>query len=402
MYTDAAPPTNCERAEWVHDRPEIWAVVAMHLGLVGAWRLMLVCQAARVGATYFLSTLPGIVVSGGDTAGGRSVSEVWRLDLATLRWNTMLNLGTARSRHVCCAVRGALVVIGGINREALSSVEIIRNGDLGFRGPGSGFTELPPLSCGEIFSGAAVAVDESVSAAGQVLLLGGDICPDSSEESYDDSSDDSYGDDGADDDADGSDDDGGHGFSTAHLVDLATGVCQPQAGLLSRRDDFAAAQLPDGRIAYAGGGGWYGVPLATSEVWEPLGQGAVTWSRRELPEMSVERWAGRACALSDGRFAVIGGVSGGHAGATLSSCEALKIGADENWELLPSMHDARYSFACVAVAGCVVVAGGNGRREWEGKLKTAEVFDEGQGRWFRLPRDLPHDGGLSNMGCALL
>jgi hypothetical protein len=83
------------------------------------------------------------------------------------------------------------------------------------------------------------------------------------------------------------------------------------------------------------------------------------------------------------------------------------VGADENWALLPSMHDARSSFACVAVAECVVVAGGdgravaggNGRRE---KLKTAEVFDEGQGRWLRLPRDLPHDGGLSHMGCALL
>jgi hypothetical protein len=50
------------RANWAVDRatglPEVWALVAAHLGLVGAWRLMRVCKAARVGAKEFLSTLP--------------------------------------------------------------------------------------------------------------------------------------------------------------------------------------------------------------------------------------------------------------------------------------------------------------------------------------------------------
>ena len=49
-----AGSTTRARASWVADRvtalPEIWALVALHLGLVGAWRLMLVCKAARVGA----------------------------------------------------------------------------------------------------------------------------------------------------------------------------------------------------------------------------------------------------------------------------------------------------------------------------------------------------------------
>jgi hypothetical protein len=40
----------------------VWAIVALHLGLVGAWRLMLVCKAARVGVRDFLNTLPGLVV----------------------------------------------------------------------------------------------------------------------------------------------------------------------------------------------------------------------------------------------------------------------------------------------------------------------------------------------------
>jgi hypothetical protein len=77
-------------------------------------------------------------------------------------------------------------------------------------------------------------------------------------------------------------------------------------------------------------------------------------------------------------------------------CEALEIGDDDaHWEPLLPMHDARYTFACAAVAGCVIVAGGVGRN-------SAEVFDEVLGRWLRLPCDLPHDGGLAAMGSALL
>jgi len=57
-----ADPTTRARASWLADRvtalPEAWALVALHLGLVGAWRLMLVCKAARVGPKDFLKTLP--------------------------------------------------------------------------------------------------------------------------------------------------------------------------------------------------------------------------------------------------------------------------------------------------------------------------------------------------------
>jgi hypothetical protein len=85
-----APPTTRgatrARASWAVDRatglPEVWALVAVHLGLVGAWKLMRVCKAARAGAKEFLSTLPGLVVCGGYSGGYRD--DVWRLDMATL------------------------------------------------------------------------------------------------------------------------------------------------------------------------------------------------------------------------------------------------------------------------------------------------------------------------------
>jgi hypothetical protein len=206
----------------------------------------------------------------------------------------------------------------------------------------------------------AIAVEESDSAAGQVLLLGGVL-------------------------------EDGEVSTTVHLVDLATGVCTPgRPDMLGSRYFFAAAGLPGGGIVCAGGGG--GSPQS-AEMWGPPVQGApdAAWTWRQLPALSVGRGGCRGCVMSDGRFAALGGVSGGVA---TSSCEALAIGDDgEDWKPLLPMHDARYNFACAAVAGCVIVAGGVHRN-------SAEVYDEVLGRWLRLPFDLPHN--VWSVGSALL
>jgi len=225
------------------------------------------------------------------------------------------------------------------------------------------FVELPPLSCGAISGAAAIAVDESDSALGQVLLLGG-----------------------------------GNQFGTSTksvlLVDLATGVCTPQADLLYARSNFAAARLPDGGIVCAGG--TYG--RSTAEMWAAPVQGALeaAWTWRGLHGTSVVcRYCG-GCVLSDGRFAVIGGWS---TGLCPSSCKVLTLGGNEHWSPLPPMHDSRASFACAAVARCIIVAGG---LVAGGRSKSAKVYDEVLGRWLRLPHDLPHDGELLSMSSALL
>jgi hypothetical protein len=357
-------PTTRARANWAVDRatslPEVWAIVAKHLGLAGAWRLMLVCRAARVGAKESLATLPGLVVCGGRTRDGKLVSDVRRLNLATLRWETMPSLLLARKDQACCAVRGGLVVLGGETSgggEFTSSVEMLSKGK-------GAFTALPPLSCGETTDAAAVTVEESGSVTGQVLLLGG--------YTYD------HG-----------------GMSTVHLVDLATGVCTPQPNLLVARGRFAAALLPQGCLVCAAGMDDNYETLSSAEILEPLAQGVTdaAWTQRELPALSVERYGCSGCALSDGRFAVLGGRD--KYGQDLSSCEALAVGGGEHWEHLPPMHDARSLFVCAAVAGCVIVAGGHG-------LKSAEVFDEVLDRWLRLLCDLPVDYELHAMGSALL
>ena len=356
-----APSATNTRAEtnWSVDRavslPEIWALVAAFSGLVGAWRLTGVCRAAREGAKGWLGTLPGLVVCGGFTAHGRT-RNVWRLNLATLRWAPMPALVTTRDEHACCAVRGTLVVLGGITSDGsyISCVEMLSKG--------GEFAELPPLSCGRIHGAAAIEIEESDSAKGQVLLIGGHTH------------------------------NSGTVSTTVRLVDLATGVCTPQSALLHERYAFASTGLSDGRIVCAGGS--FVVGHTTAELWSPPKQGATdaAWTWRMLPALSVGRHDCCGCVMSDGRFALLGGVSNG---VQASSCEVLSIGVGKHWEALPPMHDSRRGFACAAVAGCIIVAGGFHRT-------TTEVYDEVFDRWLRLPCNLPHDGVLGWMGSALL
>jgi len=283
---------------------------------------------------------------------------VWRLDLATLQWVPMPVLVAARYNHACCVVRRALVVLGGYvtDEEGTSSrVEILSAG-----GEDRVFIDFPALSCGGITEATAIAVEESGSAAGQVLLLGG--C-----------------------------DEQDYGMSTVHLLDLATGVCTPQAALLDGRFGFAAVCISDGRVACAGGFG----ALASAEVWGPPASGSsnAAWTWTQLPALSIGRYGSCGCVMSDGRFAVLGGRS---TGGFTSSCEALMVDGDEHWHSLPPMHHARCHFACAAVARCIIVAGGYG-------TPSAEVYDEALNRWIQLPCEVP--GGNTYpmmMGSALL
>ena len=108
--------------------------------------------------------------------------------------------------------------------------------------------------------------------------------------------------------------------------------------------------------------------------------------------MSVLHRYGCGCVLSDGRFAVFGGVDPSI--AATASCEALTLDADGgHWDTLSPMHEPRWRFACVAIGGCVIAAGGVG-------LTTAELYEEGLGRWRRLPCSLPNDSQLYSMGNA--
>jgi hypothetical protein len=100
--------------------------------------------------------------------------------------------------------------------------------------------------------------------------------------------------------------------------------------------------------------------------------------------------------LSDGRFVVLGGWDDN--GGRTRSCDALTLDSDTvRWDLLPQIHTARVGFACAAIGGCVIVAGGVA-----GSL-AAEVYEEALGRGRQLPCNLPHNTAeLFWMGSALM
>jgi hypothetical protein len=161
-----------------------------------------------------------------------------------------------------------------------------------------------------------------------------------------------------------------------------------------------------------------------------------TWTMRALPAMSDERFGGCGCVMSDGRLAFLGSVKTSFflypsfflelsifiqrksclrypahyaAGGTLTStygfcgnCEALVLRDDDDnemtttttedrWVPLPPMLEARCQFACAAIRGCIIAAGGM-------HTASAEVYEESSRRWRRLPHDLLYE--LSYMASA--
>jgi hypothetical protein len=77
------------------------------------------------------------------------------------------------SIHACCAVRGALVVMGG-QVLAVEYFTMPPPREWRFFPKGAGaFVELPPLSCGANCGAIAISVNNSHSALEQMLLLRG-------------------------------------------------------------------------------------------------------------------------------------------------------------------------------------------------------------------------------------
>jgi hypothetical protein len=309
----------------------------------------------REGSEEFLRTLPGLVVCGGlrNVTFGSMTREVWRLRLGKLQWERMPSLTHARVRHGCCVVRGRVAVLGGFfaGHTRTSDVEI-----LGCADSEETWKALPHLSCGPFSHGVVLAIDETESELGQVLLFGG---------------------------VTGS-------SSAVHTVDLATGVCTPQPSSFNPTRPLAA-RLPDGRIVCSGND----ISQQTVKVLGPPDPGSpngASWQWIDLPSTSVARRFCGGCVMSDGRFAVFGGLDGSD--MRTSSCEALTIsGSDARWDPLRLMHQARAAPACAAIGGCVIVAGGVGS-------VTVEVYEEGLGRWRRLPCNLPDSAGTW-MGSAV-
>jgi hypothetical protein len=224
---------------------------------------------------------------------------------------------------------------------------------------------LPALSCSPVGYAVALAIVASESELGQVLLIGVLL---------------------------------GRTSPAVHTVDLATGVCTPQRSTSVNIGQFPqpsfGARLQDGRVVCMleniGSAGMQVTPQVLGPP-DPGSPNEASWQWRILPAMA--RYGSSGCVLSDGRFAVFGGLDYSIP-TCVASCEALTlVGSDARWDPLPPMHQSRHEFVCAAIGGCVIVAGSRA---------GSEVYEEGLRRWRQLPCNIPNSSGTRWMGSALL
>ena len=237
---------------------------------------------------------------------------------------------------------------------------------------------LPSLSIGLVVNFHALAIDESESERGQVLLIASDTFIVEDEAAS----------------------------MAIHNVDLTTGVCTPQPSPISPAAgatmSASIAHMADGRIVCVESScvrttsnldilyNWY----TTAQVFGPPEWGSPSeagWRWKLLPGLSDRRCNGRGFVLSDGRFAVLG-VTHHSTGTYPRECTASfdVLTLDEHsarWDSLPPLEEVCEldGVVCEVIGECVLVAGGRLLS------KTMKVYEEALGRWRTLPCKLPHD-----------
>jgi hypothetical protein len=134
-----------------------------------------------------------------------------------------------------------------------------------------------------------------------------------------------------------------------------------------RRYMAAAAVLGDGRLLISGGydrpwkGEAHQMPLNSAVIYDPAND-----SYSQAAPMALPRARHAAVALSDGRIAVLGGMS-------LSSTASVEIydPRSNTWETGPPMQQPRYDHAAAASGGAVYVMGGSSAT----MLASLEIYD---------------------------
>jgi hypothetical protein len=329
-------------------RAEVW-------GVLGLWRLRGVCRAFRRWALQQLSSLPRVVAIGGDTSdtSGEEMgtASVEMLDLSTMRWlsgGAVPDLPAPRHALAACSFPdGRVVVAGGASREepyALQPTALQWE-------PGSlGWSSLPRLAQAQA-GAAAVALPD-----GRAMLIAGydNTQPAASTRGY---------------------------LATVQALTADGTAWSVLTPIGTPRTGATSTVLPCGKVLAAGGfsdGG--GEFFDTAELWDPA-----TGAWDSLPPMTHSRSGASSCVLPSGRVAVVGGDDGRGWGGDgeRDDGEAFDL-QTRTWNPLPPMGGARKDAGLVAVAGGMVVVGGECR--FREVLPVPELFDEASGQWFKLPQ----------------
>lgn len=170
-----------------------------------------------------------------------------------------------------------------------------------------------------------------------------------------------------------------HDVGRAEVYDPTSGRFETTGSLLTARSDAEAVLLPDGKVLITGGtAGPDSDRLASAEIYDPAtGQFQATGS------MSLVRVSFTMCALRDGRVLVTGGsVAGRYPNAELTASAEIYDPARGRFTPAGSMMIARHKHAAVLLAdGRVLIVGGSDRRDWRGKMDSAELYDPATGKF---------------------
>ncbi len=293
----------------------------LHDPATGVWSGTGLLGIARV--RYTLTTLESgkVLASGGTTA--TRVTEIY--DPATGTWANTGLLGTARSYHTATLLRdGRVLVAGGLGITAeLASAEVYD--------PVAGTWTATGFMPTAVREQTATLLRD-----GRVLVTGGYT--------------------------------GATNTASASVWDPTTGLWTATTSMSASRHDHTATLMNDGRVLVAGGFNSVGGALATSEIWDPatsawVSAGSMNGARAEA-----------AAALHPGGFVVVsGGYSGGVPLAT-SEVYDPGVGGTAGWVTMGigSLATARrrHTMTTLPTGRILAVAGDNA-----GPITSCELFD---------------------------
>jgi hypothetical protein len=166
----------------------------------------------------------------------------------------------------------------------------------------------------------------------------------------------------------------GHGCTdSAELYDPATFRFTPIAKMTTRRGRPTATLLANGDVLIAGGGD-HDSPggISSAEIFH-----SSTSSFQAIEPMHHARISHTATLLNDGRVLIVGG-----RGDMLAAVAEIYDPKTRKFSETGKLITARYKHtAGLLPGGRVLVAGGSDERDWNGALKSTEIYDPSTGKF---------------------
>jgi hypothetical protein len=289
--------------------------------------------------------MPWVVAVGGmqqpgGVASMRALAAAVSLDLATLAWGcggTVPDLPTPREGFSLGQLPGGRLVAAGGSTDVDAATAAAFEWVLGR----PAWTPLPPMGSRRAYAVAAVLSDGRLLVASGCNEFDNDI----------------------------------HGLASAEVLAADGSGWAALPPMATARYGAVAGRLPGGQVIVAGGANFDYAALTSAELWDPA-----TGAWAALPPMAQPRHRATGCVLPSGRFAVLGGC-GTRGNVNMEDAEAFDP-VSRAWQPLPPMPYALVEGAAVAVAGGLLVVGGQSHA-------GAMLFDEESGCWFTLPREMP-------------